>query len=144
MDSSPFSEEELGQPPPYYDSDSPAQPSPGDSWFASMMAPCVRSDCPCDSFNGEPGEYCCFTCRDGLRCIRPYHRIRRSPCISVALVISAPVIHTMVHLAPIAASPADVGTRCTHPYHRRLQRRAVPSVLDIVPDPRSISVSTSQ
>ena len=58
IESSPFSEEESGQPPPYYDSDSPAQLSPGDSWFASIMAPCVRSNCPCDSFNGEPGEYC--------------------------------------------------------------------------------------
>ena len=135
-DFSPFSEEELGQPPPYYDSDSPAQPSPGDSWFTSVMAPCVRTDCPCDSFNGVPGEYCCFTCRDGLRCIRPYHRIRRSPASRCAR-----------HLCPCDSYDGSYGsyccftcrrgTRCNHPYHRRQRQSVTPSVLNIVPDPRS-------
>ena len=38
-----------------------------------LSAPCVRSGCPCDSFNGENGNYCCLTCRDGTPCDGRYH-----------------------------------------------------------------------
>ena len=33
-------------------------------------AQCKRIGCPCDSWNGKPNEYCCFTCRDGSKCER--------------------------------------------------------------------------
>ena len=36
---------------------------------------CKRTDCPCTStFDGNPNEYCCVTCREGERCDKNYHK----------------------------------------------------------------------
>ena len=39
----------------------------------NKIASCARTGCLCDSFNGEKGEYCCFTCRRKNACTRRYH-----------------------------------------------------------------------
>ena len=39
----------------------------------SPPAPCERAGCPCASFNGQTGEYCCISCRNGYACRRAFH-----------------------------------------------------------------------
>lgn len=43
--------------------------APSDVW-----ARCIREGCPCvASFDGQPGHYCCASCRDGTPCAANYH-----------------------------------------------------------------------
>ncbi len=37
------------------------------------IARCARKGCPCDSFDGKDGTYCCKTCRDKKACTGQYH-----------------------------------------------------------------------
>ena len=51
---------------------------------AAAAAPCVRPDCPCVSYDGRAGEYCCKTCRGGKPCTRqqsgePVHPLPTQP-----------------------------------------------------------------
>jgi hypothetical protein len=40
----------------------------------SWPGACIRPTCPCAaSWNGEIGNFCCRTCRDGTACLRNYH-----------------------------------------------------------------------
>ena len=52
-------------------------PSRGSTPFAGP-APCVRPECPCDSYNGKVGEHCCRTCLDSAACVlydgQPIHQ----------------------------------------------------------------------
>ena len=58
-------------PPPHYESaarvDAQVEAVP--------VALCCRPNCPCDSYNGVAGQYCCRTCRDEpIPCKKRYHR----------------------------------------------------------------------
>jgi hypothetical protein len=39
----------------------------------ARIAQCANLRCPCDSFNGQYGEYCCRTCRQGAACANRIH-----------------------------------------------------------------------
>ncbi len=40
---------------------------------ATLIAPCACLGCPCDSYNGQTGEYCSRTCRNGTPCSYKKH-----------------------------------------------------------------------
>ena len=42
-------------------------------------ARCASRHCPCDSWNGEDGEYCCRTCRMGMPCHQRFHPFEDNP-----------------------------------------------------------------
>ncbi len=51
------------------------KPRPQPPIDAGRYARCVREGCPCtSSFDGQPGEYCCLSCRNGKPCEGNYHR----------------------------------------------------------------------
>ena len=53
-------------------------PAVGSRSRRQLFAGCTRAECACHlhgaSWNGQDGEYCCVTCRNGTPCVRPYHR----------------------------------------------------------------------
>ena len=57
----------------------PAVPHEGAEGDPPASAPfgfarCARDECRCSaSFDGEPGNFCCITCRDGVPCDGDYH-----------------------------------------------------------------------
>ena len=64
-------------------------------------APCTRSGCPCASFDGNVGKFCCLTCRDGQACQKAFHQgpmiapprcriLHLDPCSSDAYVTFDP------------------------------------------------------
>jgi len=38
-----------------------------------QKSPCARLSCPCKSFNGQAGHFCCRTCQNGTPCVKAYH-----------------------------------------------------------------------
>ena len=44
---------------------------------------CARRSCPCESWNGAKGEFCCFACRGGKPCTQPFHAANK-PAAPVA------------------------------------------------------------
>ena len=50
-----------------------APPRPLQPPIAQGPARCANRNCPCFSFNGQPGEHCCRTCRAGAACRSQMH-----------------------------------------------------------------------
>ena len=48
---------------------------PGDS----VCAPCARDECPCNSYTGDEGEYCGYSCLRGKACTAAWHVEPRDP-----------------------------------------------------------------
>jgi hypothetical protein len=51
----------------------PQQPPVSGQLAASSAVRCARAGCPCDSFNGNPNEYCCRSCRQVQGCRSRVH-----------------------------------------------------------------------
>ena len=73
---------------------------------------CVSPGCPCTStFNGEPGQPCCRTCRDGTPCIANFHT-RPFPGADGATTLPQPQVPLSTGYSQL--QPTGVGQRNRH------------------------------
>ena len=89
---------------------------------------CVSAGCPCTAtFNGEPGEHCCFTCRRGQPCAENYRVLR------ITKPVGGGVPHCATEGCPCTSTfngqPGEAccrtcqrGTPCAENYHPQSSR----------------------